>query len=237
MKNLLIIPIILVCSLPLAAQEQTPAEQPVQRSVRSTYDYQKNMAIYQRALKYNDVNAARSALYNLMALEPQNDSLLFRLSYSYFEEQDYISAILTSKDLLILNPESQAGLEIQAISYENIGAQDKALESYESLYLKNEDLTTLYKIAFLQFQLKRFSESKTTSEILLEKEAVGEMSLYFNTSDNQQQEIPMTASVYNLLGLINKAQNNTEAAKQQFNKALEIAPEFELAKNNLTELN
>ncbi|MFW5760673.1 MAG: hypothetical protein ACOCXH_06830 [Cyclobacteriaceae bacterium] len=233
MKKLIILSLALLTCWGAMAQEteQKP------RGIRDTYDYQKNLTIYSRALKYNDGEAAKTALYNLIALEPQNDSLLFSLSYMYFENQNYISAILTSKDLLTLNPENEAALEISAISYENIGARDKALESYESLYLKNEDLGTLYKIAFLQYQMNRYSEARTSAEIILGKENAKEMKLYFNTDDNQQQEIPVTASVHNLLGMINQAQDKKDAAKEQFNKALSIAPEFELAKSNLQELN
>jgi tetratricopeptide (TPR) repeat protein len=235
MKKLILLMIMLTTSITMMAQETQDAEQP-KRTVRDTYDYQKNLAIYSRALKYNDQAAAKNALYSLIALEPQNDSLLFSLSYMYFENQNYISAILTSKDLLALNSNNEAALEIAAISYENIGVRDKALESYESLYLKNEDLGALYKIAFLQYQMKRYNEARTSSEIILDKEDAKDMKLYFTTSDNQQQEIPVTASVHNLLGMINQAQDKKEAAREQFNKALAIAPEFELAKNNLTEL-
>ena len=235
MKKLILLMIMLTTSITMMAQETQDAEQP-KRTVRDTYDYQKNLAIYSRALKYNDQAAAKNALYSLIALEPQNDSLLFSLSYMYFENQNYISAILTSKDLLALNSNNEAALEIAAISYENIGVRDKALESYESLYLKNEDLGALYKISFLQYQMKRYNEARTSSEIILDKEDAKDMKLYFTTSDNQQQEIPVTASVHNLLGMINQAQDKKEAAREQFNKALAIAPEFELAKNNLTEL-
>ena len=235
MKKLILLMIMLTTSITMMAQETQDAEQP-KRTVRDTYDYQKNLAIYSRALKYNDQAAAKNALYSLIALEPQNDSLLFSLSYMYFENQNYISAILTSKDLLALNSNNEAALEIAAISYENIGVRDKALESYESLYLKNEDLGALYKIAFLQYQMKRYNEARTSSETILDKEDAKDMKLYFTTSDNQQQEIPVTASVHNLLGMINQAQDKKEAAREQFNKALVIAPEFELAKNNLTEL-
>ena len=205
-------------------------------NIRETYDYQKNVQIYSRAMKYNDVDAAKSALYNLIAMEPQNDSLLFDLAYLYFENQKYISSILATNDLLTLNPDHLAALEVSAISYENIGAREKALEAYESLYLKNDNINTLYKIAFLQYELDRFSEAKTTAEIIMESEKSEEATLFFGTTENTQQEIPMRASIFNLQGLINMEQGNKEEALENFNKALEIAPEFELAKNNLNEL-
>ncbi|MGK7396312.1 MAG: tetratricopeptide repeat protein [Candidatus Cyclobacteriaceae bacterium M3_2C_046] len=203
---------------------------------RNSPEFQQQAKVYARSMKYNDFNVAKSALYNLIAMQPQNDSLLFSLAYIYFDNRNYISSVLAAKDLLALNPDNLAALEISAISYENIGAKQKALDDYESLYLKNENVNTLYKIAFLQYELNRHKEAKTNAEILLDKEAVADQKLYFSTGENQQQEIPMMASVYNLLGLITKAQGNKTEAKQHFEKAIEVAPEFELAKNNLNEL-
>lgn len=229
-KNLIPLMLVLLVTNAIMAQEQQ------QRSVRDSYDFQKNAVIYQRAMKYNDAQTAKTALYNLIALEPQNDSLLFSLAYMYFENRQYISSLLASRDVLTINPDHLAALEVSAISYENVGAREKALEAYESLYLKNEDISTLYKVAFLQYELNRFQEAKTTTEIIMDKPEAEEVSLYFNTSENQQQEVPMKASIYNLRGMIHAEEGDNQEARDNYNKALEISPDFELAKENLNQL-
>lgn len=202
-----------------------------------TARYRDNLMIYARAMRYNDVNVAKTALYELVNMNPRNDSLLFSLAYMYFDQQNYISSILVSQDVLRVNPDHLMALEVSAMSYENIGARDKALESYEALYLKNNSVNVLYKMAFLQFEAKKLSEAKTNAEILLGKKETAEAKLVFAVDDQSEQEVPMTASVYNLLGLISKEEGDIEQAKNYFNKALAAAPEFVLAKNNLTELN
>lgn len=202
-----------------------------------TVKYRGDLMIYARAMRYNDVDVAKNALYSLVNMNPRNDSLLFSLAYMYFDQQNYISSILVSQDVLRVNPDHLAALEVSGLSYENIGARDKALESYESLYLKNNSVTVLYKMAFLQFETKKLSEAKTNAEILLGKKEAAETKLVFPIEDQKEQEVPMIASVYNLLGLISKEEGNMTEAKNYFNKALETAPEFALAKNNLEELN
>jgi tetratricopeptide (TPR) repeat protein len=200
---------------------------------KNSPDYVQNLKVYARAMKYNDISAATNALYNLIAMEPRNDTLLTSLARLYFDNQKFISSILVSNDILSINPNNIPALEISALSKESIGAKEKALEDYESLYMKTEDLTTLYKIGFLQYELKRYNEATTTTDILLEKDSIANIPLYFPVEDNSQQEVSMKASVYNLKGLINKEQGKKDEAKKNFQEALALYPEFFLAKENM----
>jgi len=205
--------------------------------IKSSLYYRVQKGIYNRAIKYNDVNMAINALYSLAVMEPQNDSLLFSLAYLYFDSQQYFSSVLTLNDVLMLNPDNVSALEMKAVSLERVGATEKALEAYESLYLKSDDnINFLYKVAAFQFDLKRYAESKTNIDILLSKQQADSIKYVFPTEDKQQQEIPMRASLHNMKGLIAKENGNMDEARKQFSLALEIAPEFYLAKKNLTDL-
>ncbi|MEO1049469.1 MAG: hypothetical protein AAFX87_02540 [Bacteroidota bacterium] len=188
---------------------------------------------YMVALKYNDFDAAKSALYHLLVEEPTNDSLLYALSYIYFQSQKYTSAVLTAQDVLKLNPDRLQAIEISAICFENLGIKDKALTHYESLYLKTDDYQTLYKIAFLQFDLKRFNESRTNIDILLGKPEADEVKVVYNNEQNEQKEYPIKVSLLNLKGLISQEQGDKATAKQHFEEALKVAPDFVIAKKNL----
>jgi len=215
----------------------TPMRAQQTSDIKSSIFYRIQKGIYNRALKYNDVNMAINALYNLAVMEPQNDSLLFSLAYLYFDNQKYFSSVLTLNDVILLNPDNISALEMKAVSLERIGATEKALETYESLYLKSDDnINFLYKVAVFQYDLKRYNESKTNIDILLSKSEADEIKYIFSTEDNQEQEIPMRASLHNLKGLIAKDNGNPDEARKQFSIALEISPEFYLAKKNLQEL-
>lgn len=194
-------------------------------------------ATYQRALRYNDFGAAKNALYKLVTMYPKNDSLLYSLSLLYFQGQQYASAALAAQDVLTLNPENSGALEISAISFQQLGANEKALEAYEGLYLQTDNFESLYQMAFLQYQVGRLQESLTNIDILMGKKEAEELTVSFRTANNEQKDYPIKAALFNLKGLIFKQQNNSEEAKQAFSRALEIAPDFQMAKENMESLN
>ena len=209
-----------------------------QDNVKNSMIYKLQRGVYNRALKYNDPNIAIYALYNLCTLDPRNDSLLYDLQYFYFNNQEYIPSILVANDVLLLNSNNVHSQEMKALSLERVGANDKAIDEYESLYLKhNDNLTYLYKTAALQFTVKRYKEAKTNIDILLSNNKADSIQMTFPKGDSAQQQVPMKASLYNLKGLVDQAMGNKDDAKTDFNKALEIVPDFYLAKQNLDSLN
>jgi tetratricopeptide (TPR) repeat protein len=227
---------ILISSNYAFGQDQKPAEQtqPPSAGQILSMHYART---YQAGIRYNDYSIAKHALYNILVENPQNDSILYSLSLLYFQMQQYASAALTAKDVLTFNPDNLGALEIAAVSYENLGVKDKALETYESLYLKTDDFQTLYKMAFLQYETKSYSEAKTNADILLAKKDAESLTVSFDTTDGQQKEYPIKAALINLKGLIAKEQGKKPEAKALFEQTLKISPDFQMAKDNLAELN
>lgn len=198
--------------------------------------YKTQLRVYQNALKYSDIAVAKNALYNMMAIAPSNVSLLDSLAYLYFDYQQYASSLLVSRDILARNPNNLPALEISAISYENLGVYQQALAAYESLYLKLDNPYTLYKIATLQFDLGRHTESKTSIDILLKNTDIDSLNVTLNEPNNQQKQIPMRAVLLAIQGLNNVELNDKEAAKLNFQEALKLAPDYTMAKENLEKL-
>ena len=190
---------------------------------------------YERALRYNDRFEAKSVLYQLIALEPQNDSLITSLAFLYLEAGQYASCVLACMEALQINPQNEGALEMSGFSYDNLGLKDKALESYEQLFIRTGDFNTLYKMAFLQYDLGSFEQAKTNADILLQRPEIEESTFVVTIAD-EQKEFPMKAAVYNLKGLLDQELGDPEAAKSNFETALEVAPDFEMAKNNLADL-
>lgn len=193
-------------------------------------------AHYRMAIQYNDFPEAKSALYNLVLLEPQNDSLRYNLAYIYFDAGQYPSTILACKDVLAMNPSHLGALELTGISFENLGLKDKALPNYEKIYMLSSNLNALYKMAFLQYDLKKYAECSVNIDILLENKDMDNANVVFTDENNGSKEFPMKVAVLNLKGLINKDLGNKELAKKAFDEALAISPDFELAKTNLEAL-
>jgi len=192
---------------------------------------------YVTALQWNDYEVAKDALYDLIVENPQNDSLIFNLAYYYYENQKYVSAVLVSQQLLARNPKNVAALEISAVGYETMGVSDRALQNYESLYLLSNNIFTLYKMAFLQYDLKRFTESIASIDILFANPQLDSSKVAFNDVENKPKEYPMKVSLLNLKGLIQQDHfGDKAAAKKMFEEALAISPDFIAAKQNLVKL-
>ena len=60
--------------------------------------------------------------------------------------------------------------------------------------------------------------------------------ILFQLDENQQKEFPLRVATLNLSGMVKKDQGDKQGAKDDFNKALALAPDFIFAKNNLEEL-
>ena len=223
--SLLIVAVLL--SINTFAQEGEPKEDD-KSPIYWLYD-----AHYRMAVQYNDFAEAKSALYNLVLLEPQNDSLRYNLAYIYYEAGQNPSAILACKDILAINPNHLGALELSAISFENLGLKDKALPNYEKIYMLSSNLNSLYKMAFLQYDLKKYAECQVNIDLLLENAEMGEANIVFSDENQESKEYPMKVAVLNLKGLVNKEVGNLDIAKQSFQEALNIAPDFSLAKSNL----
>ena len=90
-----------------------------------------------QALNYGDKAVAAISMYNIIALEGPQSSYKDSLAYLYFNNRNYLSCFLVSKDVLEKNPDNIEILEMNIISLESIGAKAKAIEGYNKLSLLN----------------------------------------------------------------------------------------------------
>jgi tetratricopeptide (TPR) repeat protein len=228
-----------------AVQPAKPAETEVQAPVQTPPPPQEPqlspitehfLRKYSIATRWNDPDVARDALYDVITENPQNDSLIYSLALSYYDDGKYASAVLISQDLLVRNQKNLSFLELCAASFEGLGLKDKALPHYETMYLLSNSLSALYKMAFLQYDLKRFAECKTNLEILLSKTDLANQKVVFNDAQNNQKEYPMKVSVLNLKGMIAQEEGNKPEAKKLYTEALALAADFLPAKQGLAKL-
>jgi len=188
---------------------------------------------YNISLRYNDVQVAKNALYDLMLLEPANTSYLDSLAYMYFEFNQYASAALVSRDALKQNPNNQVMLQIGAKSLDQLGALDQSLKMYQKLYNISDNAYALYEVIQKQYALKKFEDAMINSELLLGKPLVNGSQVYAEDAEGNEIQIPFKAVVKNLQGLIARGQGDEESAKKYFNSALSLAPNYALAQENL----
>lgn len=200
-------------------------------------DVRKNYAIYHLANQFNDPAVARMALYQILVYSPDQTKVLDSLALQYYSVNNYISAALVAKETLKINPNDELALELAGSSLSNIGVKDQALDYYEKLFLKNDDSNTLYQIAFMQYELKRYQESKASVDILMGRAEIDGLTLIFPKMDKKSnQEVSMRAALTNLKGLIAEAEKKKEDATNFYLEALKLAPGFEIVQANLKRL-
>lgn len=188
---------------------------------------------YHLGLKYNDLSVTKSALYTLIAINPDDYSLRDSLAYIYFDYKQFTSSALVALDILKKYPNYEPALEMAAVSFENLGLLDKAAENFEALYLRTNNAYTLYKVAFLQYQLKKNPAALVSLDGVISDKNNLELKLSFPISESDSQEVPLKAAALNLKGLIYLAMNENENAKKAFNDALVIQQDFKVARDNL----
>jgi len=207
-----------------------------QSSVKETPEYQREMDVYNLAKRFNDVIVIRNSIYQIIALDPDEKSWLDTLALFYFEYEQFTAAALVTNDAIMLDPDNLLALEVNAIAMENIGLKENAVNRYQSLYIKDPSLSILYKIAFLHFDLKRFTECETVINQVMEDDKAQIEMVNFQAENDELIEVTMQTAIKNLLGLVRQEQGKKEEAIKIFEEILYEHPNFLMVKENLAAL-
>jgi tetratricopeptide (TPR) repeat protein len=235
MKRTFLLLLLAICAGNLAAQTATDSIPRLDAKTKAALNAADQTA-YQLAMRYSDLGMAKAKLYDLMIRNPENTRYMEALANIYFDNSQFASAALVSIDLLQSNDKNVGALEIAAYSLEQLGAFDRALPHFESLYLLTGDNFSLYKSAFLQYNLQRYEEAMNSVNMLV-KNAKADEKIGFPKSQTETQEVSMKAAALNLKGLIYLDQNSKSDAKIAFNEAIALDASFEQAKENLQKTN
>jgi tetratricopeptide (TPR) repeat protein len=193
-------------------------------------------SMYSEAIKYGDFAVATQAVYGLMSLHPDSTALLDTLAALYFQRGAWPQVILVTTNMLEINSSNIAALELRAVANQSIGRAKESLADYEALFAKNSNPYHLYEIAALQFAMKRFGECEGSVQRLLGDKSIEEKTIVITLQDGRSQDVPLAAAAMNLHGVMNMEQGKKDVAKNSFEMALKVYPEFLLAKNNLDAL-
>jgi len=188
------------------------------------------------ALSYNDKVAAASAMFSIIAMEGEQSTYKDSLAYMYFNDAKYISSFLVTNDILKNKPDNIELLEINAISIENMGALDKAVEVYSNLLSKTKNNYHAYKLASLQVATKKFVDAYKSIKGADLLEDSGTIKVNFQVNKNYNQNVDLKAAIAYLEGIILLNMNKETDAKLSFMRAVNLFPDFVLAKSKLTTL-
>jgi len=200
--------------------------------------FQVQESVYKSAVSRFDLEVATAALYQMMAIRPERTDLNDSLCRTYYKRRFYYQANILAEEILRSNPENTDILEIGAISKEELGDYLESLNRFEYLYSLKKRLGTLYKIASLQYFLKRIGEcEENINKILQDPAAKTEtVPISSGTKGDAFQQVPVAAAALNIRGVILMEMNKPEEAKTYFEKSLEYMPDYKMARNNLNYL-
>ena len=187
---------------------------------------------YKSALKNYDLQAATVALYNMQALKPERTDLNDSLALLYFAGERYAQAYLIGEGIVKADPKRTDMLELVAVSKQNLGLIKESLSDYEKLYNEEKSVYYLYQIATLQYQLKRYGECVASLDQIIGNPESEKQKVNIRMQGGNQ-DVVMKAAALNVKGICAMELNQEDAAKDNFNKAIQLAPDFVLAKGNL----
>jgi len=190
--------------------------------------------VYRQALDRGDLNTAIVAVQYIIASDPSEAHWNDTLARLYFNAGQYFIAKNIAEDLLKADPKNQTMLAIAAYGNKNLGMSKEAIGYFEELFAESKNPGHLYELITLQFGLKRYGEAAENINNLLEMPDAVKMKTSVVLPDNNVQEVPLNAAALNIKGVIALEMGNYEAAEQFFKEALEVMPEFALAKQNLS---
>ncbi len=203
-------------------------------SQSDNFEIQKS--IYEKAKSYNDPNVAISALYNMVAIQPDNLFLKDSLMREYITLSQWAPSYMISREILELQPNNNFALEVSCVALRNLGLKQEALNEFESLYLRTDRIDILYTISQLQFELGDFNQSLNNLDILLKNDETNEMVVSVSKGENDRQEVPIRAQLNYLKGLVYIEKGENNLAKDSFTIALNISPDFQNALDRLSSL-
>ncbi|WP_298287388.1 hypothetical protein [uncultured Lutibacter sp.] len=189
-----------------------------------------------QALAYGDKIIAADAMYSIVAIEGPQSTYKDSLAYLYFNARNFVSCFLVTNDILSYKENNLELLEMKAVSLENMGALDKAKETYASLLTKTNNNFHAYKIAGLELALNKFEEALVSIKKADQLPDDGKLSVTFQVNKNYNQNVSLKAAIAYLEGLTYLNLKKDKEAKASFERAVQLFPEFVLAKSKLTTL-
>ncbi|OYU83508.1 MAG: hypothetical protein CFE24_10910 [Flavobacterium sp. BFFFF2] len=206
------------------------------KTKKSTDHEKEALTILKQAQTYADGGTMITALHQIIAEEGVNSTYKDSLAVTYYKMNNYISCHLVAKELLEKKPNNVVLLELEAMSLKQLNAKKEAIDAFEKLFALSKNKFHGYQLAVLQQSIKRLAEAQATINQVLACEDIKGFDLEFPKDQNQSQKIALNAAIQNLKGLIAYELKDITTAKTAFQEALNISPDFALAKQNVAAL-
>jgi tetratricopeptide (TPR) repeat protein len=238
-RLVLLFSMICLMAAPIWAQKNKGKENSPATPAKSEGQIDIQKKVFRMALENGDLNAAKTAVYNLVAMNADGGTYSDTLIHLYFQAGSYNNVVRMGNAALEQRPDDQPMLTLVAIAEQALGLDKEALAHYEKLFALTDDVYYLYQVASVQFMLERFGECRETVDKVVAREDAKEREIILNFNQGEQpinQKVPIAAAALNIKGFVEMKLSNKSKAREAFNEAVKIFPEFQLAIINLLTL-
>lgn len=198
---------------------------------------QKHMRkVFDQSFATGDLNSTLFAGQSLMLSDTSNADFMDTMMNLYLQKKDFKSVYNVSKKLLSLEPKRMGALEAHASACNKLNLTQEAFDTWNKLYELEKNTRYLYEMMVLLFNAGNTAEGEKLAATIANTDRSRTDMFVYNIGGLQKVNIPILAQTYYFIGLLRQAQGQTDLAKDLLSKAIEIAPDFELAKSKLAAL-
>lgn len=206
-----------------------------ERKMKNFMNEQDNILLSQ-ALTLGDLQTAIGAVQSLITRDTANVTYLDTLVMLYQNTNNQAGILQVSKKLLAINPNNMLAMENFSTAAKQLQLYQDALNSYSQLYGLTNNTRYLYEVADIYYKVNNVAQGKQIFAQVLNNPKSKTDVVPMLVGQNNVLQVPVAAASLNYLGFVEAQLNNLEAAKELYNQALAIFPDFIIAKNNLANL-
>lgn len=201
----------------------------------SNASIQKLEKLYKTSYDLKDVPTAITAV-QLILLQDSTSTLRDSLPSMYLAVQNIDACLTTTEDALKRHPENEEFSKYKMLCLEQIGKADELFTLAKNLYDKTGKVEYIYKIASIQLVTGKFDEASKTINSMMEKYKNSKDSVDIFFEQSQSQRVPIIAACWYMKGFMNIQTQKYQQAGEAYQKAIQIFPDFVMARRNLQQL-
>ena len=195
------------------------------------------VATYHRSIEFGDMGAAIYSIQSLLSRDTANYSYYDSLAILYYNSRNYPQALKAADRAIMKYPNEEKLLRLMADAAKKMDRDDLALPYFLKLIEITKDPKIQYEAAVSEFYSKHYDDAEKAVNTTLQTPGTEKVYVKIIADGGKQQDVPLHAALYNLLGFVREKQGKKPEAADCYRKALEIFPDFILAKNNLEATN
>jgi len=192
--------------------------------------------LYTRSMELKDYSTAIMAIQMILVQDSGLVAYQDSLPELYAAMNNVEAVSKTIDPVLKRHPKEEKFLQVKSIVQQELGDYDGVLKTFTTLYEITNKLSYKYQIGTMHFQAGNLEEASKVVDEVLAKAPNSHDSLDIFVSEQQKQKVPILAAALNFKGYIFAQKRNLAEAKNFFESAIKVFPDFVMAKRNLQQI-